>query len=83
MRDYPKLRGQDADDARMIAYRISAPLHHCVGTKQCQDPTRCAMCMNAGRLAVQEYRKVVERRVVNKIVSDYDAGCSMPHPGSD
>lgn len=83
MRDYAKLRGQDADDGRWLARRISAALHHCAETPQCTDPTACRLCANAARLAVQEYRGVIERRVVASLMSAYDVQCDRPHPGGD
>ncbi len=82
MRDFNALQQRDIRDAEILARQISAPLHHCVDTTQCTSPTECPMCMNAGRLAVQNYRKVIERRVVDHLVREYDAGCQFPH-GSD
>ena len=81
VRDYEKLRTQDKRDAQSMAYVISAPLHHCVGTPQCSDPPGCDLCSNAARLAVQHYRPVIERRVVQSLMDSYDVRCPMPHPG--
>lgn len=83
MRDYQALRDRDARDAHALSYTLSAPLRHCVGTSQCKHPPDCPMCSNAARLAVQTYRPIIERRMVEHIVHEYDAGCRMAHPGSD
>lgn len=83
MRDYAELRGQDAEDGRWLARMMSAPLHHCTGTRQCSDPTRCDLCANAGRLAVQHYRRRIEVRMVEGIQRAYDVRCPMSHPGGD
>lgn len=82
-RSFNQLRDMDADDARRMAYAISQPLHYCTGTPQCKDPLRCPMCKDATRLAVQWYRPVLERRVVETIQSLYGITCQMSHPGSD
>ena len=83
MRDYQRLRSEDARDVSTRAHSISSPLHYSNGTPQCKDPTQCKTCYNAARLAVQHYRPIIEKRVVQHMVHHYDAGCTMPHPGSD
>lgn len=83
MRDYEKLRRQDALDMLSLSYKISGPLHHCTKTQQCSSPPDCDMCYNAARLSVQSYRPMVEKRVVEHLVHEYNAGCTMPHPGGD
>lgn len=80
-RNFERLKEQDRRDAQQMAYAISAPLHHTTGTRQCADPTECAMCSNAARLAVQHYRPIIERRTVHTFVDYFGAGCTMPHGG--
>lgn len=82
-RDYDRLRAQDKQDVNRMARTNSSYLHHSVGTPQCADPTVCKLCHNAARLAVQYYRPVIEKRIVGRLVEEYDAGCSGPHFGDD
>lgn len=82
-RDYARLRAEDKRDADRMAYANSAFLHHCVGTPQCVTPIECPLCSNAARLAVQHYRPIIEKRMVEKLMSEYDVRCQMAHVGGD
>lgn len=83
MRNYERLREQDARDVITMTHVISTPLHYTTKTKQCSDPTACPMCSNAARLAVQHYRPIIERRVIEQINRQFDVRCTMSHPGGD
>ena len=82
-RDYDRLRAEDKRDVDLMARTNTSYLHHSVGTPQCSDPTVCALCHNAARLAVQHYRPIIEKRIVGRLVEEYDAGCKAHHPGDD
>lgn len=84
MRDWPKVHEQDQADVRRMAHANQSYLHHSVEDKRsCDDPMKCKLCYNAARLAVQHYRRILEKRIVNHIMSEYDVQCEMTHPGGD
>lgn len=82
-RDYAALRESDRRDAEAMAYAISTPLHNTTDVPWCERPTECPLCSNAARLAVQHYRPIIERRIIESLTRAYGAGCAMPHPGDD
>lgn len=82
-RDYKALRRDDELDATAMAWAIQNALHYCIKIPPCKDATRCVVCSNAARLAVQHYRPIIEKRVVDRLVNYYGAGCTGPHPGDD
>jgi hypothetical protein len=83
MRDYQKLKEQDAIDARRMAYANSQYLHHSTKTPHCTNVLECLLCTESARLAVQHYRPIIEDRVVATIMDLYNIRCRLPHPGSD
>jgi len=82
-RDYQRLTTQNEQDVLNMAHANSAPLHYCTQTAQCEDPTTCPLCFAAARLAVQFYRPIIEKRVVESLMTAYDVRCTLPHPGGD
>jgi len=81
MRDYERLRERDLRDMEDMAYKNRNPLHHSTGIPLCEHPRDCKLCTNAARLAIQHYRPILERRVVEHIMSEYDVRCEFPHGG--
>jgi|GEM_PF-3699062 len=82
-RSFERLREQDERDAQRLAYAIRGPLHYTTGTPECRGSTLCDMCANAARLAVQSYRPVIAKRVVETIQNLYGIRCEMSHPGDN
>lgn len=66
-----------------MAWANRSPLHHCVGTPTCEDPTRCALCSNAARLAVQHYRSRLEKRFVEQVGRVFDVPTGWEPPCGD
>lgn len=83
MRDWEKVREQDARDARAMALANSSYLHYSTNTKPCQDPLTCRLCTESARLAVQHYRPIIETRVVESLMSAYNVRCKLTHVGGD
>lgn len=83
LRDYQKLRKQDVADAERMARSISPYLHHSINQPNCPNPLLCLLCTNAARLAVQHYRPIIEKRVVESLMENYNVSCTLPHPGGD
>lgn len=83
MRNYHELAKQDSDDAMSIAYKISSPLHFSTKTEKCIDPLTCLLCKESARLVIQNYRQIIEARVVESLMDAYNVRCTMPHPGGD
>ncbi len=83
MRDYEALRVQDKADADRMARANSSFLHHCMQTIQCADPTVCVLCSNAARLAVQHYRPIIEKRMIEDLTRRYDARRGGPYLSMD
>lgn len=82
-RDYERLRKQDAEDIRSMAYTNTGPLHYSTKTPPCANPLDCLLCMESARLAVQFLRPILEKRVVESLMETYGVRCKLPHPGGD
>lgn len=82
-RDYERLREQDRRDVEQMAWANRGALHHSTKTPECTDATRCGLCSNAARLAVQHYRPRLEKRFVEQVGQMFNVPTGWSPPCSD